>query len=382
MSIAGAVLAGSAFVACSESFPQPLGSEPEPETDAGASDASDADSDATTDADAEVDSGVIDCAKDRGADGLATHLSCAGLYSNIATKTVDANTREFTPGVMFWSDGAEKQRWVYLPPSTKIDISNFDEWTFPQGTRFWKEFELEGKRVETRLYEKTLKGWKHTSYRWNSDASEAIRNDAGEVIALAGRTPYQIPTANECNECHAGREEPVLGFEPVSLGLATAKGVTLATLAVEDRFSAAPPARLFTIPEDKTGIAAPALAWLHANCGHCHNTSPNAGAVGSTLRTLIRASDLLAGNPSAETLATWTTGVCKPSERDAPAGGKYLYIAGGAPSASLASLLLGARATPGTESIINQMPPLTSHMVDKAGQKLVDDWISALEPCP
>lgn len=372
--------------ACSESLPLEAGSAAAPESDAEASDAAavDAsDADAALDADADVDSGVFACADDRGADGLATHLSCAGLYSDIAAKTVDANTREFTPGVVFWSDGAEKQRFVYLPPGTKIDIANFDEWSFPEGTRFWKEFKLEGKRIETRLYEKTPKGWKHTSYRWNADESEAVRNDAGEVIALAGRTPYQIPTNNECNYCHAGRQEPALGFEAVSLGLATAKGVTLATLAAADLFSVDPPATELTIPEDATGIAAPALAWLHANCGHCHNANPNAGAVGSSLRTHIRASDLLAnGAPSAETLATWTTGVCKASERDAPGGGKYLYIAGGSPGSSLASLLIGSRATPGAESIVNQMPPITSHMVDTAGQKLVDDWIAALAPCP
>lgn len=377
---------GGAFVACSESLPRPTGSATEqvPDADvddAGAPDADDAE--AVLDAEADADSGVLACAGDRGADGLATHLSCAGLYTNIATKTVDGNTREFTPGVVFWSDGAEKQRFVYLPPGTKIDISNFDEWSYPQGTRLWKEFKLDGKRVETRLYEKTPKGWKHTSYRWNADESEAVRNDAGEVITLAERTPYQIPTTNECNYCHAGRQEPALGFEAVSLGLATAKGVTLAALAAEDRLSTAPPATAFTIPEDATGIAAPALAWLHANCGHCHNANPNAGAVGSSLRTHIRASDLLVnGTPSAETLATWTTGVCKASERDAPGGGKYLYVAAGSPGTSLASLLLGSRATPGAESIVNQMPPITSHMVDKAGQKLVDDWITALAPCP
>ena len=60
----------------------------------------------------------------------------------------------YQPAYELWSDGAEKERFVYLPPETQIDTSNPDRWTFPVGTRFYKTFAVGGKRIETRLIEK------------------------------------------------------------------------------------------------------------------------------------------------------------------------------------------------------------------------------------
>ena len=324
-----------------------------------------------------------DCGADR-ARGMAQHLECAGLYVDLAGKRVVDGTLSFTPGVELWSDGAEKERFIQLPPGATIDTSDMDEWVFPVGTRLWKEFKVAGKRIETRLFEKTADGWQHATYRWDEAETEATRDEDGDTVQLPGRTPYEVPKREDCEFCHAGRREPVLGFEAVSLGLASAKGVTLASLASAGRLSAPPPASVLAIPDDGTGLAAPALGWLHANCGHCHNESPNAGAVGSSLRMLVRASELSAGGgvASARDLATWATGVCRLSERDQPEGGKYLYVAPGAPASSLLAILLGSRAEPGMESIVTQMPPVLTHQVDVAGKKLVDDWIGALPACP
>ena len=51
-----------------------------------------------------------------------------------------------------------KTRWVYLPPDTTIDTSNMDEWNFPVGTKFWKQFVVGGVIVETRMLHKTAPG--------------------------------------------------------------------------------------------------------------------------------------------------------------------------------------------------------------------------------
>ena len=44
--------------------------------------------------------------------------------------------------VSFWSDGAEKSRWVSLPSGGKIKFAPTSEWGFPAGTVFVKNFEL------------------------------------------------------------------------------------------------------------------------------------------------------------------------------------------------------------------------------------------------
>lgn len=323
-----------------------------------------------------------DCSSET--DDLPLHLACASLYDDIAAKSVRPDHRSFAPALSFWSDGADKERFVYLPAGTVIDATDVDEWIYPIGTELWKEFKVGGARLETRVFKKTAAGWKRTTYRWNADETDATRLDTGERVELPGRTPLSIPTAQQCDECHLGRKEPVLGFRALEMGFANARGATLSSLIAEGRLSPPPPSSPIAIPDDGTGLAPPALLWLHMNCGHCHNDNPTAAAFGSTLKMSIRATQLIgdAGVLSARDLATFTTGVCKDSERDSPSGGKYLYIAGGDPTQSLAAILLGSRATPGMEGIVNQMPPLATHVVDEAGQKLVNDWISALTPCP
>src|SRR5262245_33797852 len=81
--------------------------------------------------------GPLDCTKDNDLDGVKKHLACAGLYEDFAAKTVASDVKEFTPALQFWSDGAEKRRWVKLPTGAKIDATNFDEWIYPEGTQLW-----------------------------------------------------------------------------------------------------------------------------------------------------------------------------------------------------------------------------------------------------
>src|SRR5262249_19805687 len=79
--------------------------------------------------------------------GLWKHLECSGLYKSIADKTLAEGVKAYKPANEFWSDGAEKARFVFIPAGQKIDITDWDEWQFPVGTKFWKEFKLGGKRI-------------------------------------------------------------------------------------------------------------------------------------------------------------------------------------------------------------------------------------------
>jgi hypothetical protein len=325
-----------------------------------------------------------DCSEDEDPDGLMRHLECAGLYEDIAAKTVKPSARPYTPALSFWADGAEKQRWVDLPSGEKIDITSFDEWAFPNGTKLWKEFSLDGKRIETRLYAKGQDGrWKHTSYRWNDAETDAVRVGGGDTVARDGGPPYVIPDTFQCNQCHDGREEPVLGFDAVSLGLPGAEGVTLAVLAAEDRLSAAPPATALTIPDDGTGAATAAFGWLHANCGSCHNPSAGAGAFFTGLYFHIRPSQLLAdgGVASGSDLDAVQTSCGVTSTRSDDAGVPYLRVDPGAPEASAVAILAGRRAA-GEPSSAVQMPPLVTRRVDADGHALLSAWIGALTECP
>ena len=103
-------------------------------------------------------------------------LECTGLYANLAAKTLTPGVREYAPAYVLWSDGADKRRWIGLPAGSVIDASDPNEWVFPIGTRVWKEFSLQGQRVETRLWQKvTAKFWVNAVYVWNQEQSAALR---------------------------------------------------------------------------------------------------------------------------------------------------------------------------------------------------------------
>ncbi len=324
------------------------------------------------------------CATDIAGDGLARHLDCTGLYTSLASKALGPDVRPYTPAVQFWSDGAKKDRWVYLPPGSTIDATNLDDWKLPVGTKLWKEFAVDGKRIETRLFTKvTETSWRSTTYRWNATEDDAVRLDSGETIKRAGAPDYEVPRSDQCRMCHKGRTEPVLGFEPLSLGLDGAQGVTLATLAAEKRLVPAPASTTLAIPDDGTTKAAKALGWLHANCGSCHQKSDTAEAFFSGVFFQIRPSQLATVASASELDAVTTTcGIA--STKTTPDGGlAMIRLDPGSPETSSLVVLPSSRAAPGViPSANDQMPPIVSHAVDLEGVTALREWVAALTKCP
>ncbi|WP_394823209.1 PQQ-dependent sugar dehydrogenase [Pendulispora albinea] len=320
--------------------------------------------DASTDGAAAGD----DCAP--GEDGLPSHLRCTGLYADFVRKTLAAGVRAYEPGLQLWSDGAEKQRYLYLPPGSRIDTSNLDEWQFPVGTRAWKEFRIGGARVETRIYAK--RGpleWAWATYRWTPDESDAVRLDEG-ATNVAGS--YEIPNHASCNKCHGGRTDKLLGVEAIALALPAAKGITLADLA--NVMTSPPPKTAATLPEDPTGKAGAALGYLHMNCGTaCHNRNARADAFLSGFYTRLPARDVLEGAAVGD-LDAWKTGA-----NAMPAAIAYKHLADRGyrrilPHDAQKSLVVHVMKTRGA----GQMPPLLSHQVDATAVDLLTGWIDAL----
>src|SRR5262249_36612081 len=82
----------------------------------------------------------LDCTGQDAAFGPPSDLGCTGLYSDWARRTLNPDAKEFDPGLHLWSDGAQKTRWILVPPGQKIDTADMNEWRFPVGTKLWKEF--------------------------------------------------------------------------------------------------------------------------------------------------------------------------------------------------------------------------------------------------
>ena len=115
--------------------------------------------------------------------------------------------------------------------------------------------------------------WVYVAYAWNSDDSAATINYGGPVPVDDGGT-WTIPSNDECDQCHRGRQDRILGFEQVSLGLPGAQGLTLAQLVSQGLVTPAPSSISLTLGDDGTGLDGLALGWIHVNCGvTCHNSN-------------------------------------------------------------------------------------------------------------
>lgn len=310
--------------------------------------------------------------------GLPDDVFCTGLYRSRDPSQIADDVMPYKPGVTLWSDGAEKQRYLQLPPSTTIDTSNMDAWKFPVGTRAWKEFRVDGVLVETRLFWKRGESnWASGTYIWD-DAGEAALDTSKQPILLT--SGYEIPTAKDCGKCHHGGSDKLLGVEAVALALASAEGATLTRLVADGWLSHPPPRTTVALPEDATGKAGPALGYLHANCGMpCHSTRGLGDETQLLLR--LRADEFWPADGGAD-----------PPPVDAKQTDIYVATVTQIPTtASVAQHFPDAlRITPGAhdQSLVwlmthrrddYAMPPLVSHKIDEAGTKTLGDWIDALK---
>jgi hypothetical protein len=347
--------------------------------------------DAASDAGGDAE-GSFDAQEEGGCDPDAaspSDLSCTGLYADWATKTVAPGVMAYTPSYVLWSDGAQKSRWIYLPEGTTIDTSDMDDWTFPVGTKVWKEFRWPdadaattyagvpaGQRIETRMLWKRPSGWDVLIYRWSADESTAALSLAGETDVLG--TTYEVPGVNECYSCHSGRQDFLLGFDLIGTGAPGAAGVTLASLADAGRLSAPPPATSITIPEDSTGLSAFALGYLHVNCGvSCHNTNCNAQAAAKGVYFKLLADQLYpdGGTAKVPELDSYKTAVKVVSDL-MPNGTSYVIIDPGNADASILTHMAAARDP--DAGGFKPMPPLVSHIPDPVDVAKVEAWINAL----
>ncbi len=293
-----------------------------------------------------------------------TLLSQTGLYADIATRQVAPGIEEFHPTYTLWSDGAEKRRWVQLPPGTKIDTSNMNRWVFPVGTRFFKEFAIGGVLLETRLVERYGTGpedyWMG-SFVWKADQSDAVFAIDGQ--ADINGTSHDAPPQKHCGVCHNGEPGRGLGFSALQLSR-KGDGLTLDALVRQGRLSDPPPAGAsFHPPGDP--IASLALGYLHANCGHCHNLK---GTSWPDTQMVLRL--------ELEDTVLEETGVYR-----SLLGQRLQYwrhdgfsqrLVPGDPAASALVFRMHARGNR------DQMPPLATEIIDNTGLDIVTRWIASL----
>jgi len=321
---------------------------------------------ARPDASAQPDAHVPDAAPDALIDAAMpdtppTTLAETGLFAPGSSSELAPGVQAYSPRYVLWADQAEKERWFYLPEDTQIDSSDMDYWSFPVGTKAWKLFSRDGKKLETRLLWKTETGWLRVAYAWNDAETEAVAVPDGQQNVR--NTEHDIPNRTACNECHTGLPDRLLGVGAIQLSH-SGTGMTLASLIADGRLSAPPPGTGpgFALADSTEWNA---LGYMHANCGHCHN--PRSDQYDKVDLDLWLRTSQLAAATQTESYKTTVSQLLTDT-----ASQNMFRVAPGEPGMSG---LIERMELRGNEQA---MPPIASEQVDATGSGAVRAWIDDL----
>ena len=250
----------------------------------------------------------------------------------------------------------------------------------------WKEFAFDGRPVETRYIERGGNGaWRFATYIWNETGTEASLAPAGGYVALpvraAPRGTYAVPGRSDCLACHGSTTVPVLGLSALQLssdrdplaphGRSLRPGeVDLRGLMARGWLRGLPRQLLEQPPRiaASTPVERAALGYLHANCGHCHNTS--ASRVPLRLTLAQRAADPAAARAEVLRSAIDAASRYRPPGTDGPAA----VVSPGNPQSSVLAVRMESRHPQ------VQMPPLGTSLADTEGLALIHRWITSADP--
>ena len=307
-------------------------------------------------------------------------LSETGLYEASRPGAIARGVRQFSPQYPLWSDGAAKTRWVHLPPGTAIDTTVPGDWTFPVGTRFWKEFTFNGRKVETRfIWRATADRWIFATYAWNEEQTDAVLAPANGIpgaAVLAGDKRHDIPGETDCYACHGTKRPGPLGFNALQLstdrdpnaihGEPLAPGmITLATLDRERLLSPARPELIANPP--RIQAASPrtraVLGYLAANCGTCHNPAGETSFTGPSLKH----SDIANGDDVVARMLQYATSWQVPGQ---PEGASRMLNAAAPDASAMLARMRSRRPS-------SQMPPLATQLRDEKAIAAIEKWIAA-----
>ena len=306
-------------------------------------------------------------------------LSETGLYEASRPGANARGVRQFSPQYPLWTDGAAKTRWIFLPPGTAIDTTVPGEWSFPVGTRFWKEFRFNGRKVETRLiWRATADRWIFATYAWNEEQTDAVLAPASGLpgaAPLEGGKRHDIPGEVDCQACHGTKRPGPLGFNALQLstdrdpnaihGEPLAPGmITIATLAAEGRLSPERPELVANPPriDASSPRTRAVLGYLSSNCGTCHNPAGETSFTGPSLKH----SDIRDGDDVVARMLRYATTWQVPGQ---PAGTTVMLNAALPDASAMLARMRSRRPS-------SQMPPLGTVLRDDKAIAAIENWIA------
>jgi uncharacterized repeat protein (TIGR03806 family) len=311
-------------------------------------------------------------------------LSDYGFFDgDIKNQKPAASVMPYELNAPLFSDYAKKLRFVKLPNGTTVDYNPDSVFQFPVGTSIIKTFYYEnderdaskGRRLmETRVLLHEAKGWKSLPYIWNEDQTDAVLEVTGGTTTVSFKDfkgekksfEYNVPNMNQCKSCH----ERSGVMTPIGPSARQLNGDHDYKSGKENQLTKwAHEGMLKNVPEDMKTIPQfvnysdagkslddRALAYLDANCAHCHNKAGQAQTSGLFLDW--------------KTTDKTAYGFMKTPVAAGRGSGNLDYdIVPGKPSESILWYRM-ASADPGI-----MMPELGRKVIHEEGVALISEWI-------
>ena len=301
-------------------------------------------------------------------------LSDTGIYASTKDKTLASNVIPYAVAAPFWSDGADKARYIQLPEGGTLTYTEEGAWDVPVGSTLVKEFFVEGKRrpsyLETRLSRRTEKGWAAATYVWTSTGRDARLAVDGKDAKFRseklgderGRAVWHAPSAAQCNSCHVPSQGYALGLSTAQLNHQVDGSPQISALAEQgvvqlpQDFDASSALSFVDPHGEAADLETRARVWLDVNCAMCHQPEGKGNAsIDLRYGTLLFATGLIDAEPTQGSLGITDARIVAPGDPDR-------------------SLLLHRIQTLGE----GRMPNVGSHRVDERGVELIRSWVEGL----
>ncbi|HTC38737.1 MAG TPA: chitobiase/beta-hexosaminidase C-terminal domain-containing protein [Steroidobacteraceae bacterium] len=309
-------------------------------------------------------------------------LSQTGVFSDTPKRIASPGLIPYALNVAFWSDGADKSRWIAVPAG-QILFSASGEWRFPAGTVFVKNFDLgldaanpaAKRRLETRILVRDSQGGVYGAvYKWRPDGSDAelLSTSATETIQVKSATgnvqeqTWYYPSRQDCLTCHTAGAGGVLGVKTRQLNrpFTYPSGVTDNELRTWNHLGLFTPAFKDEELQKFTALAAAgdtsrslqdrARSYLDANCAQCHRPGGTVANFDARYDTPLEKQALIDGPVLID------QGIDRPrviSPHDIWRSIAYMRV--------------------DTTGDI-RMPPLARETIDQKGVQLLGEWINSL----
>lgn len=286
-----------------------------------------------------------------------------------------------------FTDYAEKQRLVKLPPGASARYTSEGPLDFPVGTVIAKTFfypadlrepagdgdRLDRDLIETRILVHETTGWVGIPYVWNEDQTDAVLALTGAAVDVSWvhadgtlrNSTHLVPNMNDCKRCHVLEAMQPLGPKASNLNrdIAGVHGTENQLVSWQRRGLLSglpndadlPWMAVWNDPTSGT-IDARARAYLDVNCGHCHSAAGPARNSGLHL-------DIATTDP-------YRLGVFKtPVAAGRGTGGRLYGIVPGKPHESIMHHRVA------TVAAGEMMPEFGRSLVHEEGLELLTQWI-------